>query len=202
MRKYINKNMLYFLIAMCFISIGGVLATISTTNKVINKVSIDTVDIELNEYMVKDDQLVDFEYIDYIYPGNLISLVPQVKNLGVDAYIRMKIDFSQFEDEEESINESLEILSLTNVNGFEDEKWIYKNGYYYFQDILKEEQVISLFESIQIPSEWDNSYQALSFDVNVEVDAVQAKNFLPDYESTNPWGDVVPEKTVRTRMDR
>lgn len=202
MRKLLNKKTLLFVLMLTFVSIGGALATITSTNEVINHVSIDTVDIELDEYMYKDDQLVKFEYDKLIYPGDLIPLIPQIKNKGVDAYIRIKIDFPQFKNADESVKETLDVLSLDDINGFEHEKWVYQDDYYYYQDVLKEEQAIHLFESIQVPTEWGNEYQSMSFDVVVEVDAVQVKNFTPDYTSSNPWGNVTPEKTVRTRMDR
>lgn len=125
-----------------------------------------------------------------VMPGMRVSQIPKITNRAEACYIRAGIVIDGKEEVEYP-------LSLDDISGF-DEKWVKKEGYYYYKDILKTDECTSLFDTITIPSEWgtkyDNNgvkdyYTLNDWDITIRVDAIQAVNFTPDFNSDTPWGE-------------
>lgn len=76
---------------------------------------------------------------------------------------------------------------MTNIS----DKWIYdgSDGYYYYNVVLNPEETSDpIFTDFVVPS--DYSYPNSTFEVKIDADAIQSKNFTPDFTSTAPWGNV------------
>ncbi len=186
--KVMKYKTIYILIIVVF-CISGILASVTDIVSVINNLNVDTVDIVLNQEMIKDDKKIKFVNDDIVVPGQNISFIPNISNAGVDCYIRMKLE--------------TDALSLDDFQGF-NEKWKYNpsDNYFYYTDVLEENSNTNLFQSFTIPESWSNEMADKKFNVNLIAEAIQSRNFHPNFNSEDPWNGQQAEKTVRTRLDR
>lgn len=145
----------------------------SLSNEVISgtesTISTGAVDIELKEYNSNNEIFNDF---GNIMPGEEIELIPRINNLGVDCYLRMKVSYTIGDKD---INE-LDYISGNYTS------WEYKDGYYYYDSILNKNDSIDLFNKISIPDDIKDEDQGKDVNVNVIVEAIQAKNFDGNWE--------------------
>ena len=85
-----------FLLGLLFFIIMSISGIYALTNEVINStestVSTSYVDIEIKEYNGNNTEFT--EDGKHVMPGEDISLVPRINNLGIDCYIRAKISSS------------------------------------------------------------------------------------------------------------
>ena len=71
------------------------------------------------------------------------------------------------------------------------DNWILaEDGYFYYKEILETGKSVDLFQGIKIPVDLTESAAESLFTIKVDVDAIQSNNFDPDYDSSNPWGEV------------
>ena len=185
--KYKICYILILIVIMFFIS--GILANITDMLSVVNNLAVDTVDIELTQKMIRNNNLVDFENNDVVLPGQSISFIPNISNAGVDCYVRVKLE--------------TDVLSYDDFQSF-NEKWKYNplDDYFYYTEVLNEEKTIEVFQSFTIPDSWSNEMADESFIVNMTAEAIQSRNFYPNFDSNDPWNGEKAEKTVRARLDR
>lgn len=196
MKKIKFKNLiLTFATAVCLATTTGVLVATHTAEKdFINQAKADTVDIKLDEFSISDGKEVSYSNSDKInMPGDQISKIPRISNKASDCYIRVKYDF--FMD-----NPDLKGIDTTNLVDFSTENWIKcDDGYYYYTEIFNENANIDLFKGVTIPSSWGNEYAEQKFKINITAEAIQSKNFTPNFDSQNPWNGEKTELCVRTR---
>jgi len=136
------------------------------------------IDIDLKEYTIEEGEEKIFSGEGgYVVPGDIISIIPRVNNLGSQCYLRTKITYFIGN---EQLNEADYIdgnfKSFTKVG-----------DYYYDETPLDENSAIDIFDSINIPTDLSKEYQGEEIVINVSVEAVQAKNFEPDYSLDDPW---------------
>ncbi len=186
--KVIKYKTIYILIIVVF-CVSGILASVTDITSVINNLNVDTVDIVLNQEMIKDDKKTEFINDGIVVPGQTVSLVPKISNVGVDCYIRMKLETDS--------------LAYDDFQVF-NEKWKYNpsDDYFYYTDVLEEDSYTNLFQSFIIPESWSNEMADKKFNVNLTAEAIQSRNFHPNFDSEDPWNGEKAEKTVRTRLDR
>lgn len=175
----------YLIILPAATLIFSIIATFSYAYEIITvNVSIKTQGVNATVCVKTDDSKV--------FPGKTVSYKPMIDYRGIDAYIRLKLDFNS-----NVINEEM-FAGL-------DEKWVKKGNYYYYRDVVKHGERISSFNSFTVPDiEEKNSESVLSgseFRVSLLCDAVQADNFSPDFESENPWGDLSVAKSSYSGED-
>lgn len=180
---------------ICVLGIGGILAEISRTVSVTSNLSIDTVDIQLDQLMLDGNEEKEFSFEETLDPGKTVSMIPRISNKGVDCFIRAEVSI---ESDTSSDEYDMTLEHLVDVG----ENWKYIDGYYYYTDILKEDSSTDLYKGLQLPSEWDSGAEMSRYDLTITVDAVQSKNVTPDFESSDPWHGVAVEKTIRSREDR
>lgn len=99
--------------------------------------------------------------------------------------------------EESTLTEQPKVdsLSIEQIHGISDD-WIKRGEYFYYKKILKSKETVTLFQSIEIPSKWQNEHEQEEITITVQVDAVQAKNFTPNFSKEAPWGGLVIEKCI------
>lgn len=152
---------------------------------VTNDVNTGVVDIELDEYTVASDgSFLSWENDVVILPGMNISKIPRITNVGYDCYVRATLDFS--------------------VDGLDDsyfdmgEYWqLCKDGYWYYTKVLPTDSYTDIFQGIQIPEDFSQVLEGERISLEICVDAIQAKNFIPDYDAVKPWGNVTVQSHIQ-----
>lgn len=144
--------------------------------KTVNHLGTGNVKIELKEYMEdRDGNRIEYDYDDEIIPGTYISKIPRVENVSSDCYIRVKIEY-----------ETELSLSEENILGISDQ-WVKRKEYWYYKPVLKAEEGVDFFTGIKIPEEWGEKQEEQDMILSIRAEAIQAKNFNPDYTKEDPW---------------
>lgn len=179
-------------IAVLALAGTGIWALAAAETSVTNNLSTSVVDIGLENYKSVDGKEVPFTEEDkkvMVMPGMRISQIPRLTNKAEDCYVRAGISIDGKKEVERP-------LSLGDISGFE-ETWVKKGEYYYHKDILKTGESTRLFDTVTIPSEWETRYDENGvkdhytlndWEITVRVDAIQAGNLTPDFNSDSPWG--------------
>ena len=168
-------------------SISGIY---SLNNEVINStetsISTSSIDIELNEYTNSNGETVLFnETNKTVMPGEKVSLIPRVNNLGEDCYVRAKVTYT-INGREYDINDYLDI---------DNTKWIKNGEYYYLDSILGKSENVDIFNNVNIPN-LGNEYMGKQVILNIHVDAIQSKNVTVDNSSDDPWNGIEIKKSI------
>ena len=168
-------------------SISGIYAL---TNQLTNgSLSTGIVDIKLQNYRLNSENKEELfnQNKDY-FAGEVISLIPKIENIGESCFVRIKINY--FDDSTDFTD---------YVTGFTSD-WQKYGDYYYYDKLLMPNEKIDIFNTIKIPDSINNSNNG-SIVLTIIAEAVQERNFSPDYSLNNPWGDVVPQKSINNALD-
>lgn len=174
MRK---KKLIIFLASLSILMCGsGATILARTETSVMNHLATGIVDIQLKEYRIQDGEEQIYEDVKDVLPGQTISKIPRIHNQGNDCYVRVKLAL-------EGTEEKIEIQEM-------GKNWIEgKDGYLYDTEILKTGQDTELFRSIHIPEDFSLA-EGASFRLIIHAEAIQSKNFTPDFQADSPWGAV------------
>ena len=154
------------------------------------KINTSEVDIEIQNYRLNDNnEEVECEETTIVSPGDIVSIIPKVSNNGIDCYLRFKAfyidnntDFSNY------------VTGLTSdFNKYGD--------YYYYKGILKTSEVLKLFDTIKIPNDVETITTNGKIKLEITVEAIQDKNFNPDYTLDDPWKGEEPTETINEQYD-
>ena len=147
-----------------------------------NEMKTGAINIELKEYRINENGKEVLYNVDTknVLPGEKVSYIPRIENLGADCYVRAKVSFTDMKN--------VTILAENNIGKMKD-GWVKKGDYWYYKNILKSSENVDLFNTFQIP-DVSNEYQGKDIQINIVTEAVQSKNFKPDFESSSPWNDV------------
>lgn len=182
-----SRNKMYILVVILILimCVSGIYAfTNSTIVNVKNELNTGVVKIELNEYSKNVDGTESL-YNDVnlnVLPGQVISLIPRISNLGDSSYVRAKIGYSNSDN-------STATLTQDEINGIST-KWLKKGDYWYYTEPLKSGENVDIFSSVTIPANLSNDYQGKEFKLDITAEAVQAENFKPDFDSNSPWNGI------------
>ena len=181
MYKICARNKRLLLIGIVFFIIFSISGIYALTEDVINNtestISTSYVDIKLEEYQNGEPYIKENEVV---MPGETISLNSKINNLGIDCYVRAKISYT--------LN-GTEYNEFDYING-DYKNWNKKDKYYYYTQVLKQNETINLFDTIQVPNEILNESSGDKIIVHVIVEAVQSKNF------DGNWDEVDIKKAV------
>lgn len=152
-----------------------------------NEIYTGAVKIGIEEYTISDGKEILYkeENAPEVLPGQEISLIPRISNVGDSCYIRAKVSYSQ-EDNNNSTN-------FKKIGEISDE-WVIKDNYFYYKPIVKTGEKVDFFKSLIIPEDIPNDYQGKAIFFNISVEAIQADNFKPNFESDKPWDGAVVKK--------
>lgn len=149
-----------------------------TETRVTNPVHTGVVDIELDEYQINEKgEEEPFQDNPTVLPGMMISKIPRISNLGYDCYVRAKMEFDI-----EGMDESYQELGK---NWF-----LAEDGYYYYKEVLKHGDATDIFKGIKIPIDFPQEMEEKQFHLEIKTDAIQSKNFDPNFDAGKPWGNV------------
>lgn len=183
-KRSFMKKISLFLSVFCLINLFNcafVFAKESNKLQINNVFQTDKVNIELINNLGTSTEKIN------VMPGASINMSPRINNLGASAYVRAKITFTSTFEGGETEKSLISSENLKDVS----EKWVYNenDGYYYYNTILNPEETSdTIFTDLVVPS--DYSYPNSTFEVKIVADAIQSKNFNPDFSSIAPWGNV------------
>ena len=172
--------------------ISGIYAfTNSSILRTRNQINTGAIRIELNEYSIVDGQ--EILYTDSesaVLPGQIISLIPRISNIGDSSYVRAKISYTG-ED-----NSAIRV-SDNNIEGM-TENWVKKGDYWYYRNVVNSGDSVDFFKNVKIPTDLPNEYQGKTIQFNVVAEAIQADNFTPNFDSSAPWNGINAESANTT----
>lgn len=188
-KKDIKKQVVFFFLSWLMFVGFAFAAAQSAVTSVINELETGVIDIDLEEYRLDETgkEVIWEDQID-IMPGATISKIPKITNKAMDCWVRAKVKIF-------SKQQRVDSLSMEQIAGISDD-WIKIGEYFYYKKVLESKQSITLFEAIEIPTKWKNEHEQNEIKIIVQVDAVQAKNFTPNFSGDTPWGGLVIEKCI------
>lgn len=140
------------------------------------------VSIRMNRYG-DTEKKQEWEDVKDILPGQEIPMIMEIENLGEDCFIRYRVRTESKSNQE---------ISSASFRGLPDD-CVQKGEYFYDMEILKHGEKEELFASFLLPENWEQEEED-EIHIYVTADAVQSRNFTPDFESENPWGDITIQK--------
>lgn len=161
------------------LGISGTSIYAYTETSVENHFTTGIIDIELEEYTIENGQEVLWkDDIKNVLPGQDICKIPRIYNDGNDCYVRANINFV-----DTSLSEDV-------LYGMSDNWVLAKDGYYYYTDLLPSGENVDIFKGFKVPDDFEQEMEGTRFQLEIDVDAVQSDNFIPNYTLERPWGEV------------
>ncbi len=161
----------------------------SAVTSVVNELQTGVIDISLEEYMLDETgKEIAWEDNRNIMPGDSISKIPKITNKAMDCWVRAKVKVS-------SKIKKIDSLSLEQIEGISDD-WIKIGEYFYYKKIVQTKETVTLFQSIKIPAQWLKEHEENEIKIVIQVDAIQAKHFTPNFSKDTPWGGLIIEKCI------
>ena len=175
---------LFFAAAAALVAAGGIFSYAALTSFLTAEttLSTDKVDIRVESYTDKEGRAAAVTDEELIGAGDTVSYIPRIENLDERAYVRAEMTAVRGA-------ESVDLMS--SLYGIGD-GWKLSGGYLYYTEPLETGEAVELCEGFTVPESW-NSGDERNVSVRVGADAVQAKNFMPDFAAAEPWGDVEAE---------
>lgn len=174
-----KQKLLALVLGLVMLTSGSGLIYARTTASVNNTFEFGVVDISLSEYQIQNNKEVSYPNKPItIVPGMVISKIPRIHNNGADCYVRAKISFKNTDEIDES-----DLTINKNWKQADD-------GYWYYTKVLPAEEDVDLFSTVNIPSDFSEDDANTKIRLTIEVDAIQAKNFTPNFKRAKPWGNV------------
>lgn len=138
--------------------------------------------LQMNRY-ADPEKTKEWNDVGEVLPGQEIPMLTEVENLGEDCFIRFQVRAKS--DGQREIS--------TDCFGGISEDWVQKGEYFYSTEILERGEKKELFTSFTLPETWEQKDRE-TIQVFVTADAVQSRNFTPDFDSEYPWGEVRIQK--------
>ena len=173
-----RKRKIAIILCSAVVTLGIGTAFGETVASVVNNFNTGIVDIDLQQYEIVNGEEVESSGVTEVMPGRQVSRIARITNEAYDCYVRAKVAFSK------------EDLSEEDLYGI-SEDWVRKDdGYYYYTKVLKTDESTDLFEGVSIPTDFSQELEEQRLNLDVNVDAIQSRNFNPNFNNGNPWGDV------------
>lgn len=194
MKQKWRKKTATFLMLMSLLcsTMSGTVYAKSFYTHVTNEVKTGIVSIDLKEYsMNQKGELIPWSDQEDVLPGQIISKIPRITNLGNDCYVRAKVEI---------VNPKM--ISMDGIRGDKTNwKKDASDGYWYYTKPLLEKESTDIFKYVRTNPDYEDQYTQNDFQIVVTAEAVQADNFVPDFTSDTPWGDTKIEKQKKTAKD-
>ncbi len=188
MKKYICKATGILGLLLIFLGISGAYATFSDSVTVKNHIATGDINISLKEYQKRNGKETPYRNPVEILPGDFISKIPRITNLGMPCWIRAKISFQNKMETEEGFEE-------THIKGI-SRGWKKRGEYYYYTKTLNTGESVDFFTGVSVPPLWTEDHSGQKLQIGIQADAIQAANFHPDFQEMSPWGNQTVEKCI------
>ena len=181
------KKMRYCLIAAAsaFTLAGAIYAAYTSTVSVVNHVETGDVNIGISEYMIRGGKETAYAEPGSVMPGDVISKIPRIICYADPCWVRARI----------TLQKSGEGEDYPAIGGI-PEGWKKAGDYYYYKKPLKKGESVDIFRTVTIPADWGDEHFEESLSVTIRADAVQSKNFNPEFSSMSPWKNQEIEQCV------
>ena len=181
-------GMLVLLISMTVVSYAAQYSV-----EVENNIDLGLINISLEQFEYdKDKKLTPCDSFKEVGPGEQVNRVLRITNTANSAWIRLKLAFKN-DQHLVGVDESM----LTSKN----RDWKKIGDYYYWTKPIEKGAAVYFDNSILVPAEWTNDDSYKLFKISVSADAVQSKNFSPDFQSKDPWFGTVIEQSLYDTYD-
>ena len=183
----------FLLIPSAYTGVYAEEKTGSSRIEAINNVSTGVVTIKLEEFELINGKEQPYTDNKIVVPGQDISKIARITNTGYKAWIRASLKVVS-EDGIKDLSEDICTISDT-------EHWKKIGNYWYYTIPLDHNEKTDFLKAVHIPEEWTEEYSGKRFQVIVNVDAVQWKNFTPKFDSKEPWFGTVIETSIHEKAD-
>ena len=184
-----------FLIAVALICVSilgyGSFAYFTTTDTARNVITSDGLDIEIEEWQQTDNGLVAYpkDKPIRVMPTSKVSKIVTVKNLDAESYVRVKLDVTVLDSDDEEMTvteEQLKKVIHLQMNG---EDWTEKDGWWYYNSSMDAGDVS---KPVMTGVEFDgpnmtNEYQNCTVKIDVTAQAVQVAHNGTDALAALGW---------------
>ena len=155
-----------------------------------NRIGTGDVNITLEEFQL-DEQGREIPYVDgkQVVPGQKVDKRVRIRNEAEPAWIRARVEYST--------EDGLEGMSDEMLDGM-DPVWKKCGAYFYYRKPVETGEEISLFQTLTVPADWDESAGGKGFSVTVTAQAVQTIHVFPDFETEDPWFGIPVEECVHS----
>lgn len=171
--------------------VGATMAYFTSQDTATNVITTGNVQISITETSNDENSIMNengIQYIGAITPGQIISKIPVIVNDGNnDAYVRAYVEFKYYDEERNDITAEFE--GKEPVIAYNTTDWIKgeaaeDQGYYYYNKAIKanqdkeskEDETTKLFDTVTIPTEWNNDQANVTIEVIVHAEAIQSEN--------------------------
>lgn len=180
MMRVRRKSVLPLLIL--FLAMAGALCygAVHTSGEILSHLETGRVKIGIETLGAEQGKLTKLSAKVIVDREKPVSYVPRITNRGAACYLRIRFVAKAGAQE----------LGLTDYLLDIQDGWMRKGEYLYYQEPVSYGDDVDVCQGFQLPTEWD-FYQDKALQIQAEADALQAKNFRPDFTSESPWGDLV-----------
>lgn len=128
---------------------------------------------------------------DNIVPGERVPMKTEIEGEGEACYVRIKI---KTDGEKE--------IPMSCFEGRSDQ-WIEKKGYLYYKKPIPYHGSVLLYDTFSLPENWNEAEFSRNPEIHIslQADAIQSKNFTPDFQAESPWGKIEVKDTDETKND-
>ncbi len=139
--------------------------------------------VRIENFTEKNGRMIPWEENEKtVLPGGFVSRIPIIYNEGMDCYVRAQVKIVC----EKASNIS---ITLEDIEGICTD-WIRIGDYFYYQDIVLEDEKVKFFDGIYVPKDLEAAIDDENqWEIQVKVDAIQAEYIAPDFQSEDPWGE-------------
>lgn len=173
-----NLAVIALLMFALMLPLAGTLAYFTQSETAHNVITTGNVDIKLEEFSENEEgELVPFENVSGMMPGQSASKIVQVKNTGSgDTWVRIKLD-PRFTLDKDYAEPGFAPDVADVIPEINEKDWQFKEGYWYYNKVLKPGDTTEpLLKSVKFAEKMGNNYQGSEFALDVVAEAVQAKN--------------------------
>ena len=150
-----------------------------------NNLQTGDITISIKEFEKDRKTPYDTKKPKTVLPGQYVDKVVQIHNEAEDAWIRVT---AEWDLQESGVAMDTSMLVLSNP-----EKWKRVGDYWYYLEPVPNGKYAEFIEGFRVPN-FGNEVSDLGFGLNIMADAVQMKNFTPDFDDdVDPWNGTIIE---------
>lgn len=159
------------------------------STEVDNEITTGDVSISIQEYQRNEaGERVPYTDGKCVVPNEKAEKIVTIINEAEAAWIRAKAEFSG----------SAGFAGREAVPEEIPDRWIKCGGYYYWNRPAETGEEILFFDHVRIPGDWSEEDEGKQFTIDVTAQAVQKVNFIPDFQSEDPWFGIPVEQCIHS----
>lgn len=183
--------------------LGGTYALYRSKVTVQNKLSLGCVDISMQQMHMTDDgktvEPCEENHTVSVIPSQTVPGISRITCTESPCYLRAKLSWVT-EGPKGLSDEDIFTISENDISGIPD-TWIKRGEYYYYTKCLNNSEYVDFINNITISPDYTERTPDQKLLIDVDVDAIQAENFTPNFSSDDPWFGQEIIKNVKTRSN-